>query len=293
MAMDSIDNLQAIEFSDSLHVRAQQKMSRFRPLCEVRKMTGDVWAYDGLGTVEARKLTGRFNTTHFSDIEHNRRKMSRDRFEVTIPIDEYDLLGAVTDPQGKYVDAIVAAMERQMDATIYEAMFATVYTGRDMDTAVTASSDGVLTVNATGGLTLAKLLELQQNWIDGEVDDLKRKSLAISGDENTTMLQIAQLTSGDYRRELTLEKGKITNAVGLDIIHFGANSTRPILGVSGGVRTNAALAEGGVCVGISKEFSVKIQPRPDYVDTSQIQVTGIIGAVRTEGKLVQKFTTTD
>lgn len=293
MVMDSIDNHQITQFSDSLHVRAQQKMSRFRPLCEVKKMTGDIWAYDGLGTVEARKLTQRFSPTQFSDIEHNRRKMSRDRFEVTIPIDQYDVLGMVTDPQGKYADAIIAAMERQTDATVYEAAFATVYTGREMTTAVTAATDGVLTVNATAGLTLAKILEIQQNWIDGEVDDTKRKVFACSGDENTTMLQIQQLTSGDYSKRFSLEEGRVTNVCGLDVLLFGANASRTILTVAGGVRSNLTFAQGGICIGMSKDWDIKIERRPDYTDTWQIQVTGIIGAVRTEGKLVQKVTTTD
>lgn len=292
--METIDALQVTQFSDSLHEKAQQKMARFRPYCETKKMTGDIWAYDGIGTVEARTLVGRYNPTVFSDIEHTRRKIARTRFEITIPIDQYDLDGMITDPQGKYADAIVAAMERQVDTTIYQAAFAAVLTGRDMSTSVSAATDGVLTVTATGGMVLDDLCTIQENWIDYEVDESKRKMLTITGDENSELLQITALTSGDFTRyELGLDKGTLVRAVGMDLVKFGMNGSRPIIQLNSTPNKElVALAEGGICLAISRDFDIKVERRPDYVDTWQMQCSGSIGAVRTEGILVQKVLAT-
>jgi hypothetical protein len=291
-SMESIDAIQKTMFSDALHVRAQQKSSRFRPICEVQKMVGDIWAYDGLGTVEARKLLGRFNKTVFSDIEHNRRKITRDRFEITIPIDEYDVAGAVMDPKGKYADAILNAMERQVDATVQGAALASILVGREMTTSMTGATDGVLTVNATSGLTQAKVLSIIQNFIDGEVPEDKSLNLAINAEESTYILQQNYATNRDFTNNMQLDNGRVKNLMGLNCIIFGANASRVILNVTAGVRQCLAIAQGGIVIGLSKDWAIDISKRNDYVDTWQIQVTGSIGAGRTEGKLVQEVDTT-
>lgn len=295
MAMETVDQHLITQFSDMMHVKAQQIRSRFRPHVIIKKMTGDRFAYDGLGDVEARELTGRFSQTQFDDIEHWRRKIAKRRFSVTLPVDKNDLEGRLKDPQGEYATAVTRAMERVFDRVCYDALFADVQTGRDFENTVTFANDGGLTVNATGGLTYPKLLEINQNFMDNEVGNDSPVDIifGVSGDEHTTMMQISQLTSGDFSRQYVVDKGQITNVLGMQLIKFGASARKPVLTVSGGTRSCFAMATGGLCVGMAREWEITIKDRPDYVDTKQIQITGVLGAVRTEGKLVQKVTTTD
>lgn len=295
MPMETVDQHLIVQFSNMMHVRAQQLKARLRPWVKILKMDGDRYAYDGIGQVEARELTGRLNPTQFDNIEHFRRKIARRRFVVTIPMDEMDLEGRLTDPQGEYANAVVAAMERRFDLVCYEAMFADVATGRDFENTISFATDGGLTVNATGGLTLAKLLEINANFIDNEVDVEGNQPvcMGITGDENTTMLQISQLTSGDFSRSYSVEKGRIVEGAGIQFIPFGANANKPVLAVSGGVRTSFAMVKDAIAVGISRDWKITIKDRSDYVDTKQLQITGVMGAVRTEGSRIQKVTTTD
>src|ERR1019366_881987 len=197
MAMESVNNVLVTQFSDRIHIKAQQKQSRLRKYVEIRDMRGDDYAYDGLGQVEARELTGRFNVTVFDDLEHFRRQITKRQFVVTLPIDQYDVEGMLMDPQGQYAAACVRALERAFDIVAYQAMFATVNTGRKFSTPVTFANDNGLTVSATGGLTLAKLLAIRQNFYDNEVDidEDVRIVIGISGEENTTLLQIDQLVN--------------------------------------------------------------------------------------------------
>ena len=51
-----IDSALITQFSDMVHVRAQQMRSRLRQHFLVRKMTGDQWAYDGIGIVRWRSF---------------------------------------------------------------------------------------------------------------------------------------------------------------------------------------------------------------------------------------------
>lgn len=298
MPMESIDSLMVTKFSDRVHVRAQQKSARLRQYCTpVEPKPGDVMAYDGLGTVEARLVTGRYQPSTFDDIEHNRRQLSRQEFVITLPIDEYDTEGMLFAPDSKYVESCVNAMERRYDLVAVAAMFATVNTGRNFETPLTFAADGGLTVDATAGLTLAKLLAADQNFIDGEVgnDIPVRKAIGISGEENTTLMQIDQLINSRYtniggRLDEAGNAGK--RLLDFDVIPFGNNVNTPVLSVAAGVRTSFVLATNGIAMGMWRPWEITIKDRPDLVNTKQIQITGVIGAVRTEGKLVQQFLTT-
>jgi hypothetical protein len=295
MAMETISTQLVTQFSSMMHIKQQQLHSRFRPYCDMREMKGDSMAYDGLGTVEARELTGRFNTTQFDDLEHFRRKIPRREFSVTLPLDQYDLEARLTDPKGAYAQAAMAAMERAFDRVCYGALFASVQYGRNFENTVTSAGDGVLTVNATAGLTLASVLNVKQNFIDGECLDASDHGGAVigmSGEEHTTLMQIQQLTNSQYTNQMAIEHGRMVSCLGMDFAIFGQNVTIPVIPVVAGIRQNFAMGKMGLAVGIGRNWQVTVKDRSDLVNTTQVQITGVLGAVRTEGKLVQLLTTT-
>ena len=292
--VDSIDQSLIIEFSDLVHKVAQQKTSRLKPHAQIKQMSGDVFAYDGLGRVEAREVSGRNVAATFDDIQHNRRKIIRKRYVVNLPVDASDVRGALLNPESNYADAIANAAVRQYDRTIYDAAFASVLTGRDFETTVTAATDGVTTVDATGGLTYEKLLEIGENFMNDDVGVESDESiyLTITGAEHTALMKEVELTSSDYNRQYNVEKGKMIEAAGIKLIPFAASVPSPIIPVAGGERKLLAASSRGLCLGISKDMSIKIQERNDLIETTQVQVVFEIGAVRTEGVLVQQVDVT-
>jgi hypothetical protein len=294
MSVEQIDNALVTQFSGEVHVAAQQMKARLRGKVKLKAISGENFAYDGLGPIEAAEIVGRHQPVNFSDINHLRRKLSRRRFTLTLPIDAADVRGVLINPSSEYAAACARAMERVFDRVVIEAMFASVLTGRDFGTTVTFASEGS-TVTATAGLTYEKLLEINQNFIDEEVGTDVPESLlmGISGDEHTDLMQELELTSGDYSRQFSVDKGRMQMAAGLDLIHFGGAVNSPLLSVSSGTRSCFAMSNRAMCVGISKDISVKIESRADLVETTQVQLVFDLGAVRTEGVLIQKVTTTD
>jgi hypothetical protein len=290
----TIDNGLVIQFSDMVHQEAQQTVSRLMPYAVLKQMTGDLWAYDGLGRVEAREVAGRVAPANFDSINHFRRKISRRRFVVNLPIDGSDVRGALLDQNSEYAKAVASAMQRQYDRVIYDAAFADVKTGRDFETTVTATNDGVLTVDATAGLTYEKLLEIRQGFWNNDVGLQQNERIfgTISGKENTQLMGETELTSGDFTRELVVDQGIITKGVGMEFVPFAASAPNPILTVSGAERFLLFAASRALCVGMSKEMSIKVQERNDYIETTQVQVVAELGAVRTEGVLLQKVRVT-
>lgn len=290
-----LETAQIIQFSDSVHLAAQQMKARFAGLFAVKQMKGKEYAYDGIGSIEAQELQGRFNRVEFSDLKVTRRKIGRRRFSLTLPIDDDDLSKILLNPESEYKNACAMAMARVHDRIGVEASLAPVFTGEDMDTEVSAATDGVTTVTATSGLTYEKLVEITQNFIDKDVgnDMIENFIMCISGDEHTDLMNETTLTSGDYSREYVVDKGSIQQALGLKLIKFAASATRPILNVTAGVRSCIVMSTRGLCYAMPKQFEMKVQDRSDLIQTRQVQINWTLGAVRTEGVLVQKVTTTD
>jgi hypothetical protein len=290
-----IETAQVIQFSSAVHLAAQQMKARFASLFPVKQLTGKSFAYDGIGSIEAQELNGRFNRVAFSDLKVVRRKIGRRRFSLTLPFDADDASKVLINQEAEYSQACAMAMARVYDRIGIEAALASVYTGEDMDTAVAFATDGGQTVTATAGLTYEKLLEVIQNFIDADVgnDMVESFVFCITGDEHTALMKELELTSGDYNRQANIEKGAIQEAVGLRLIKFAANATNPILSVASGVRSCIAMSTRGLCFAMPKQFEIAVQDRTDLVQTKQVQVNWTLGAVRTEGVLVQKVTTTD
>ena len=288
------DNTLVIQFSDMIHTKAQQINARLRPLVRIKKMSGDKWAYDGLGQVEAREVVGRIQPTVFDSIDHLRREIKRRRFTVTLPIDSSDVRGSLLNYDGEYAAAVVRALERVFDRVGIEAVFADVKTGRNFETTVTAASDGVITVDATSGLTYEKLLELNKNYTNNEVgtDLVEEKVILMTGDEEYQLMQEIELTSGDYTRQFVVEQGEIQRALGNRLVKYGADVSNPLLAVASTTRDCVSICKRGLCYGMSVDTKVSIEKRPDYIETTQVQAIIQLGAVRTEGVLVQKLQTT-
>ncbi len=289
----SYDTVQITEFNAALDVQEQQMTSRLTPYVIRRPISGDDFAYDGINGVEGYHANGRTQDINPTEAQFLRRKMSRDRIVVTLLVDDKDVRGMLTDPKSDLAMLCIGALERETDRVIYDALFATVYTGRNFGTSVAYTSDNVSTVDATSGFTYEKLLEIRQNFIDAEVGNQGQVSIAIgiSGDEHTDLMSEVELTSGDYTSQYVIQKGIISNALGMDLVAFGAGSTitDPILEIVGGERISFALAARGIALGVSMERKVEVKDYPTKIETSIINVIKEIGAVRTAGVRLQRI----
>lgn len=288
------DTVQITEFNAAMDVQEQQMTSRLLPYAIRRPIgSGEDFAYDGLTEVQAYHANGRNPDIQPVEAAFTRRKMSRDRVVVTLLVDNKDVRGMLTDPQSDLAKLCIAAVERETDRIIYDAMFATVYTGRSFATSVSYTTDGVTSVDATSGLTYEKLLEIRANFIDAEVGNQGQIPIAmgITGDEHTDLMSEVELTSGDYTSQYVISKGIITNAMGIDLIAFGAGSnvTDPILETVSAERISFALSARGVALGVSLERKVEVKDYPTKIETSIINVIKELGAVRTAGVRLQRI----
>lgn len=278
------------QFSAMLDVAEQQMNSRLTPIAEVFPIQGDDFAYDGIGQVEAQRANGLNTRIQATDINTNRRQLSRERIVTAVLIDEREVRAVMTDPKGKLALMCQYAHERERDRVIYEQMFADVKTGVKFGTTVTYADDGGVSVDATAGLTYEKLLEIHKNFIDKEVDISTRMPyMGITGDEHTDLMSEVELTSGDYTRQFVVERGTIQNACGIEVTKFGAEVANPILAIESSERISYAAVPGAMAFGISSARRITAKEHPDYVESTLIKVVEEVGAVRTQGVRIQRL----
>jgi hypothetical protein len=291
----AVDTALITQFSNLLHTKAQQMKTRLMGKCPIIPISGDHFAYDGTGLLEARTVNERNPLFAPVNPDFTRRKMTRERVVVELIVDNRDVRGMFEDPSSKLVDDCMFAIMRKADKIGITALHAAVLTGKSFGTSVSFATDGGQTVDATGGFTYLKLLDIIANFKKNDVglDMPEEIYLGISEQEEKTLLNISQLTSGDFSREYAVEKGVISKAVGMNIILFGSNADTPQLPVASSTRDCFAMTPKGLTYGMSKQFSVKVIPDyPGYVESTYIQVLGELGAVRTDGERVQKIQTT-
>lgn len=291
----SVDTALITQFSNLLHVKAQQMKTRLMGRCQILPVKGESMAYDGTGIVEAKTNNSRNPRIDPQDPDFSRRKLTTDRVLVELVVDNRDARRMFEDPTSKLVQDCMYAMMRKGDRVGIAALFASVYTGKDFSSTVTFAADGGATVDATAGLTFDKLLEITGNFKGEEVGlDMPEELLFLcSEQEEETMMNLSQLTSRDFTREYTVDQGKIAKALGMDVVLFGSATDNPMLPVTSSIRDCAALSTKGLIYGLSESFKVTVIPdHPNYVESTYIRVLADIGAVRTDGQRVQKVQTT-
>lgn len=297
MANPDVTPNNVIDFQNSFDDVAENKKARLMMSGVVTQepMDGKVKAIDSIGQVDVREITGRVVAVSFDEIDHLRRQLATTRYALTIPVDAADVQDIARDPSGKYAERCVSAFNRQIDTTISVAALADVLTGEAMSTVLTAAADGVVTVDATAGMTYEKLREIKaaQGSQATGVEYDEPAVIALTDKEADDLLNETQLTSGDFDRLFMRdENGALVKALGIDIIEFPSQN-KPILAVNTGVRSCLAMAGDAIAFGTHTMPKVDIQDVSDaYYQVKQVNIVGRFGATRREGPRIIEVQTT-
>lgn len=296
MPTDTALEVMRDEFTAIFTHQAQQMTSRLTPFVHFRPYRGENTNYRGVKDAKVQDISGKNPDIVYNNPEFENRIHEVHERGIPLILDSNQVKDMLTDVNSPLISNMVAEMQRERDRIIAVAAIASVRTGKNGATTITAATDGVRTVDATAGLTHAKFLEAIENWIDDDVinedgGDMKA-ALAHAGKEHTAMLNITEVTSGDFTRNFVLEDARVKKAYGLKTIAFGANATDPVLDVTGGVRSNILMRKGAVWME-QEETSVELVDMKETKWHSYgLKVYTRYKVVRTEGPLVQIVTTT-
>lgn len=298
MPSESAVDLYKTKYNDMLMALSQQIESRCMPYAKRKDGIPEYYTHERIGKARMRKRSGRVELATFDSIEYDRRRLKKDHYVCNLPIDAIDIENSEIDMTSDNVNALRYAIARQTDRIILTAAIGAVEVGKDTITTLSAASDGVLTVTATGGIDQTDLISIVRNFHGNEVGlrgsntQPSRKGFFCTPEEVAALLNIAQLTSGDYSRRYQLEEGDMTFAVGLELVQFGDLVDDPILATASSVRDCVAMVQDAVIIGFGQPEETNVKERVDYEDVWQAKGKFSAGAVRSEGIKAQKVSTT-
>lgn len=292
---DTLNQTLVTQFTDMVNHKAQQTESFFRGRVLQKPVKGNKFEWQNLKPGEDTEITSRYQAVTAGAPQHERLGAVVKGYTQTWIVDRSDDLQSLIDLESPYAEALAKTMARRYDAVVADAALGTVLTGADL-TGSTAFAG--TTVTAGSGLVYDKLREVLAAFYSrgvGLTAD-EKLYLAVTEKEHSTMLDQAELTSGDYRSDYTIEKGRVSTALGMNVIVFPSSPTTGssiINAASATVNNCFAFASTGICVGINSEIEVRVEPRYDLVDSKQVKAIFRLAALRTDDAKVVKIDVTN
>lgn len=297
---ETVENQYILDFTAQLHSITQERMSKLTPYVTPKNFEGGYLRYIRAGQMaRPEQVTQRFQDVNLTDFAWDTRWAPKKYLYLALGMDakDRDQLGRDITPE--MIAAAGDSIQREIDKRIYAAVEASVLVGHTPAEAssVTATTDGVEVLDATGGFSLATLAELKRKYVDdGVVDDMRAVPgaggspndlmLAIGGEQEEDLLGETQLTSIDFVNDKPLTEGRISRAYGINLERFGATVQDPLMPAASSERRLISIARGGLCMALERP-QVIIQDRNDKLQTKQAVLMFAITVIRTEGKRVK------
>lgn len=294
-------------FENNFYLLSQQDRSLLGMSPAVKYITADGNKHNigRVGKTELVEANTRNPLKEPIDLSIDNRELLVKRYTQTYILDRKDAREMIADPMNAMYKELTMACNRLEDRVIVDAATGVVLVGTSdaAKTSRTAAQDGVVTIDATSGVTYAgTITQAYENFINNNVifNDIGNSNLtfACAGAEHTDLMNEDKFINTRYTEFRPVDKGTMDKAGGMRVAAFAGNVTggisvdNPILTESGGVRTNLMMAPEAIAVARRiKEFDF-VEKHPDYVNSSMLTTVVEVGAVRYEGVKIQIVTST-
>lgn len=301
----SIDQGAALNFQDSFYALAQQTKSKLVATNAIQYLPskGKTNNFARIGRIELEEVAGRNPDKAFGDYALDNRQFTKRRFTRTIQIDKkFDVNELLKDPSSDILTQLDNAKERTIDRVALAAAVGTVLVGAPdvATTSISAATDGVVTIDATGGTTYEIVQAITQTFINSDLQysDFKGATLCITGAENTDLMGEDQFINQDYIKSQPVDIAGVMQQAGTYNVAVYAGSstgggtiTQPYLPETTTQRTCMALAPNSIAMAM-EIGDMSVEKSNGKVNSVDLTIDLWINAMRTEGVRVVAFTTT-
>lgn len=265
------------QWDTSIRLLAQQKESRLeQTIMDKGNITGESFTANRLAALDdTPENTTRHGDTQWSEAEHSTRVALMRDFYQALPVDRADEPKVLANPNGAYMESLVAAWNRRKDRLIFDALIGN---SQAKDGSLVALGSGQTIVHGSAGLTKAKLITARKLFRSNESDEHNGDELFIA--YNDVMLEDiltdTTLTSSDYMAVKMLQEGDVSGKwLGFKWVPYQG------IQLSGSTYTTAAWAKSAAWRGTGF-VEGKSQRRGDKKDTMQVSMAGSYGVTRVE-----------
>lgn len=300
----SIDQGALQNFRDSFFELAQQSKSRLvnSNIFVFLPSKGKTNNFARIGRIELTEVNTRNPDKEYGDYALDNRQFTKRRFTKTIQVDaKFDINELLKDPTSDIIKQLNNAKERVIDRIGIAAAVGPVLVGAPdaAPTSITAAQDGVITVDASAGLTYGKIQEITENYVNNELEYsmFKGSVLAITGKENTNLMSEDKFINNFYISGKPVETGVMDSAGTYRIELFAGSKTggvtvvNPIIPEGTTLRSCVVMAPESVAIAMELA-GLDVTKSDKKVNSWDITIDFWINAMRTEGVRVQIISTT-
>lgn len=301
----SIDQGARLNFQDSFYELAQQTQAKLVATKAIRFLDpkGKTNNFARIGRLELAEVNARNPDKEYGDYALDNRQFTKRRFTKTIQIDaKYDINELLKDPTSDILKQLNNAKERVIDRVGIAAAVGAVLVGQpdQATTSITAATDGVVTVDGTGGLVYEVVQQVTANFINNDLqnNDIQGCTLCITGNENSDIMGEDQFINTLYMGPQAAVVAGVANNAGIyQVETFAGSSTgtgtiaNPILPETSTQRSCVALAPESIAMAMELGL-LDVDRSSKKVNSWDITIDFWINAMRTEGVKVQIITTT-
>lgn len=269
------------QFDTTIRLQAQQRVSRLEATVFDRgNITGESFTANRLAAIEdTPENTVRHGDTTWSEATHSARVALMLDFYQALPVDRNDEPKLLANPNGAYMESLLAAWNRRKDRIIFAALLGTA-TGKDGSANTLPSTQ--LIAHGSAGMTKAKIITAKKVFRKNEADQHAGEELYIA--YNSEMLEDilsdTTLTSADFMAVKMLQDGDVSGKwMGINWVPYEQ------ITLSGSTYTTAMWAKSALHKGTGF-VEGKASRRPDKKDLMQVSMAGSFGAVRVEEEKV-------
>lgn len=276
------------QYSSNVQMLSQQMGSYLRGAVDVESVVGKNAFFDQVGKTTAQLRTSRHADTPQIDTPHSRRRVSLADYEWADLIDNADKVRLLIDPTSSYAKAAAAAMGRAMDDVVIAALGGTAFAGETGSTSVPLSAgqkpfSASQPNDATGGLSIAKLLEAKKVLDLADVDPSLQRYFLCGPNQISNLLGTTQITSSDFNTVKALAQGQLDSFLGFKFIvsnrlKFDATNTDD--------RLCYAFTQDAIKLAVGQDVLARIDERADKSYSTQVYYAMSIGATRMEEEKV-------
>jgi hypothetical protein len=215
-------------------------------------------------------------------LAYTRRNTSIRVFDTGEVVESEDITQMLIDPRSSVAANLAMNMKRKIDDVIISAVNDPAADGAGGTVALPA---GQSIGGAAVIISLDTILEAQEIFATGDVDPDEDKVLVIGPKQQRKLMQLLEVTSGDFQNSKALATGYLPNFLGFDIVvsnRLGNTTTPP----AAGTIYNLAFCKSALGLHIAKDITAKVGERADMSFATQFYCEQHLDAVRVEDEKV-------
>jgi hypothetical protein len=276
----SVENTHIQTYESTVRHLAQQGITRLLPHVMVKSVQSEGHNWERLGTQEAVEKTSRLAATPTQDYPFSRRKSIPKTYHTGDSTEQEDIVQMLIDPNSNIAQAQGKAMRRAQDDEI---IAAAVGDSRDGNGNVVPFEASQTIGDGSAVLTFDQITEVQEKFLDNDIDAEEQKVFVISPSTAKTILQMEEATSGDYNalRPLTT-MGYVQGWMGFEWIV----STRLLGGADALSKYNFAMTKKALGMQLNRDVWARVAEDPTVSFAWRIYAAATWGAVRVEDEQI-------